>query len=123
MELYERWMANSRMVTLSNHQPTPANTIVETKLHDFLTAREPPKTFCPSEVARGLSHQQLLALGYDTWRDVMPAVRELAWEKRASGELEILQRGAILDDSVKSLDGIKGPIRLRRRMIGAVQGG
>ncbi|KAI6835911.1 hypothetical protein KC340_g5105 [Hortaea werneckii] len=99
----------------SSHQPTPAKTIVETKLDDFLTAREPPKTFCPSEVARGLSRQQLLALGYETWRDAMPGVRELAWEKRSSGELEILQKGAILDDSVKSLDDVRGPIRLRRK--------
>lgn len=50
----------------------------------------------------------------------MPAVRELAWEKRYSGELEILQRGEIVDDSVKSLDDIRGPIRLRRKMIGVV---
>ncbi|KAI7327195.1 hypothetical protein KC315_g7268 [Hortaea werneckii] len=104
----------------SHHQHTPAKTLVETKLNDFLTAREPPKTFCPSEVARGLSRQQLLALGYETWRDAMPVVRELAWEKRSSGELEILQKGEILDDSVKSLDDIRGPIRLRRKMIGVV---
>ncbi|KAI7369149.1 hypothetical protein KC336_g21040 [Hortaea werneckii] len=105
------------MDNLSNHQPPSTKTIVETKLRDFLAAREPPKTFCPSEVARGLDHQQLLALGYDTWRDAMPAIRGLAWEKRSSGELEILQRGEILDDSAKSLDGIKGPIRLRRRLM------
>lgn len=103
------------MDTLSRDQRTPTQTLVEAKLDDFLTAREPPKTFCPSEVARGLSRPQLLTLGYETWRDAMPAVRELAWEKRCSGELEILQRGEILDDSVKSLDDIRGPIRLRRK--------
>lgn len=108
------------MEDLSNHQPVQANTIVETKLNDFLAARKPPKTFCPSEVARGLDRQQLLALGHDTWRDAMPFIRELAWEKRTSGELEILQRGEVLDDNVKSLDDIKGPIRLRRKAIGAV---
>ncbi|GAB1725602.1 hypothetical protein NU195Hw_Modified_14t1 [Hortaea werneckii] len=105
---------------LSNHQPFPVKTILETKLNDFLAAREPPKTFCPSEVARGLDRQQLLALGYDTWRDAMPSIRELAWEKRTSGELEIMQKGEILDDRVKSLDDIKGPIRLRRKAIGTV---
>ncbi|RMY88503.1 hypothetical protein D0861_04788 [Hortaea werneckii] len=109
-----------KMDNPSNHQPSSAKSVIETKLKDFLAAREPPKTFCPSEIARGLNHQQLLALGYDTWRDAMPAIRELAWEKRSSGELEILQRGEILDDSVKSLDDVKGPIRLRRKPTGEV---
>jgi hypothetical protein len=54
-----------------------------------------------------------------TWRDVMPAVRALAWSSRERGECEILQRGEVLDGSV-GVEDVKGPIRIRRveRVVG-----
>ena len=82
-------------------------------LHDFLQKREPPKTFCPSEVARSLSDTELDTEGVSEWRDLMPRIRELAWEKRDQGVLEILQKGVVLDSSITQ-ENIKGPIRLRR---------
>ena len=82
-------------------------------LEEFLGKRQPPKTFCPSEVARSLSGGELKDLGFDEWRDAMSSVRELAWERRDRGECEILQKGEVLRDDV-SLGDIKGPIRIRR---------
>lgn len=58
-------------------------------------------TFCPSEVAR--------AVGGEDWRAWMEPVREAARRLVAKGELEVLQRGAVVDASTA-----RGPIRLRR---------
>ena len=80
----------------------------------FLAKREPPKTFCPSEVARALTGDDLRELGFDDWRDAMPAIRELGWSMRDSGQCEILQKGVVLGDDV-GLDEVKGPIRMRRK--------
>jgi hypothetical protein len=86
---------------------------LERHLNDFLDKRQPPKTFCPSEVARALTTAELQALGFAEWRDAMPAIRELAWEWRSKGRCEVLQKGAVLGDEVGS-DDVRGPIRLRR---------
>ena len=82
-------------------------------LQEFLTKRDPPKTFCPSEVARALSASELHDLGFSHWRDAMPAIRELAWDIRSRGDCEILQKGEVLDMDVQ-LDTVRGPIRIRR---------
>lgn len=43
----------------------------------------------------------------------MPSVRELVWEMRARGEVEVLQKGEVLGNDV-TLQDVKGPIRVRR---------
>ena len=80
----------------------------------FLAKREPPKTFCPSEVARALTAEEMQELGFTDWREAMPAVRELAWEMRWRGECEVLQRGEVVGGEVR-VEEVRGPIRLRRR--------
>lgn len=95
---------------MDNHQH-----ILQHHLDSFLQRREPPKTFCPSEVARALTVDELSTLGCAEWRSAMPAIRELAWELRSRGECEILQKGAVLGDDI-GIDDVKGPIRLRRRI-------
>ena len=77
----------------------------------FLAKRDPPKTFCPSEVARALTADELAHLGYTEWRDAMPAIRELAWTVRDAGECQILQKGQPIDVDI---DDVRGPIRVRR---------
>jgi hypothetical protein len=42
----------------------------------------------------------------------MDDVRGLVWEKREAGEVEVMQKGQVLD--VQSLADIKGPIRVRK---------
>lgn len=88
-------------------------TSIKKHLEQFLQAREPPKTFCPSEVARAMSSSELEAAGAEHWRDLMPRIRELAWEKRAHGQLQVLQKGNVIEQSVAPAD-VTGPIRLRR---------
>ncbi len=68
----------------------------------LLEQRAPGATICPSEAAR--------ALGGDAgFRPLMPLVRAAARELVARGELEVTQRGRVVD-----LDAARGAIRLRR---------
>ena len=79
----------------------------------LLSSREYPKTICPSEVPRALSATEVKAVGASGWRDLMPGVREILWEMRRRGEIDILQKGSLIPDDI-ALNDIKGPIRARR---------
>jgi hypothetical protein len=58
-------------------------------------------TICPSEAAR--------AVGGEDWRDLMEPAREAARLLARAGEVEITQRGVVLDPA-----GVfRGPIRIR----------
>jgi hypothetical protein len=63
--------------------------------------RGPAKTICPSDAAR--------AVGGDDWRDLMDDARESARELARAGEVEITQRGTVLDPEATW----RGPIRIR----------
>ena len=78
----------------------------------LLSARDFPKTICPSEVARALSSSELRALDASDWRATMDPIRELVWELREAGEVEVTQKGHVVD--AESLEDIKGPIRVRK---------
>ncbi len=69
----------------------------------LLDRRAPGRTICPSEAARAVG-------GDDGFRAHMDVVRAAAREMVARGELEVAQRGEVVD-----LDAARGPIRLRRR--------
>ena len=86
---------------------------IEKHLDHFLQSRAPPKSFCPSEVARSLSSAELRAEDVEDWRDIMPRVRQIAEGQRLRGELEVLQKGIVID-SETAIEDIKGPIRMRR---------
>jgi hypothetical protein len=63
--------------------------------------RAPDRTICPSDVAR--------AVGGDGWRSTMEPVRDVVRELARAGEVEVTQRGAVLDP-----DGEwRGPVRIR----------
>ncbi|CAI6333523.1 unnamed protein product [Periconia digitata] len=81
----------------------------------LLDSRDHPKTICPSEVARALSSSDLSTLDYVTWRDAMDDVRALVWEMRARGEVEVLQKGEVLEEETE-LEQVKGPIRVRTKI-------
>jgi len=82
-------------------------------LNNLLHSRAPPKTICPSEVARALSSSELRELGVDNWRDLMPDIRAVVWKLRDDGKVEILQKGVVLGADVQIAD-VKGPIRVRK---------
>lgn len=70
-------------------------------IRELLGARGADKTICPSEAAR--------AVGGEQWRDLMPAAREAAHELAGLGEVEVTQRGEVVDVTTA-----RGPVRIRR---------
>ena len=63
--------------------------------------RGPAKTICPSDAAR--------AVGGPQWRDLMDDARAEARELARRGEVEISQRGEVLDPDAQW----RGPVRIR----------
>ncbi|MHA7190443.1 DUF3253 domain-containing protein [Arthrobacter sp. MDT2-16] len=57
------------------------------------------KTLCPSEAAR--------SIGGDTWRDLMPSARRIAFALAGEGLVDVTQHGERVDPDVR------GPIRIR----------
>lgn len=68
---------------------------------DLARQRGPDKTICPSDAAR--------AIGGDDWRDLMDDARDIARDLARKGEVEITQKGEVLDPDATW----RGPIRIR----------
>ncbi|MEQ8842228.1 MAG: DUF2256 and DUF3253 domain-containing protein [Acidimicrobiales bacterium] len=79
----------------------PADTALENAIVELLDQRANGATICPSEAARLVD-----PVG---WRELMTPVRSAANRLVANGQIEIVQRGRVVDPS-----SAKGPIRLRR---------
>jgi len=65
--------------------------------------RAPSKTICPSDAAR--------AVGGENWRELMDQARDTARELAKAGDVEITQRGEVVDPDTTW----RGPIRIRAR--------
>jgi hypothetical protein len=64
--------------------------------------RAPDRTICPSDAAR--------TVGGKHWRRLSPLARDVARELAGSGDVEVLQKGVVLDPDAHW----RGPIRIRR---------
>ncbi len=73
----------------------------EAAIGDLLADRAAGRTICPSEAARRLG-------GDDGFRELMPLVRDAAAAMVARGELEVTQRGRVVEPL-----SARGPVRLR----------
>ncbi|BBZ43674.1 DUF3253 domain-containing protein [Mycobacterium parmense] len=79
----------------------PAERRLEAAMRALALHRGPGSSTCPSDAAR--------AVGGEGWRGLMADARRLARDLARSGEVEITQRGAVLDP-----DGDwRGPVRIR----------
>ena len=67
-----------------------------------LARHRAPKTTCPSDAAR--------VVGGDNWRRLMAMTRDVAADLVAAGEVEITQKGEVVDPATA-----KGPIRIQSR--------
>jgi Protein of unknown function (DUF3253) len=74
---------------------------LERAIDALLDARRAGATICPSEAAR--------AVDPDGWRELMPAARAAAGRLAAAGQVEVTQRGAVVDVATA-----RGPVRVRR---------
>ncbi|MCL8250634.1 DUF2256 and DUF3253 domain-containing protein [Aeromicrobium fastidiosum] len=73
---------------------------LERRVLEMLASRARTSTICPSDVAR--------AVAPDDWRPLMEPVRRAARRLVDRGEVEITQKGSVVDPSTA-----KGPIRIR----------
>ncbi|MET0449504.1 MAG: DUF3253 domain-containing protein [Aeromicrobium sp.] len=73
---------------------------LERRILDLLASRAATSTICPSDVARQVAP--------DDWRPLMDPVRDAAQRLVDRGEVEITQKGEVVD-----LATVKGPIRIR----------
>lgn len=80
---------------------SPTDRALEQAVLALLAARAGGATICPSEAAR--------AVGGEAWRELMEPVRAAARRLVVAGEVEVTQRGSVVDPSTA-----KGPIRVRR---------
>ena len=67
----------------------------------LLAQRADGVTICPSEAAR--------QVGGDDWRDLMQPARDVARQLVDAGEVEVTQRGEVVDVTTA-----RGPVRIRR---------
>jgi hypothetical protein len=81
----------------------PVDEALERAITTLLASRGRGRTICPSDAAR-------LVHGADDegWRELMEPARRAARRLVAAGEVEITQRGHVVDPSTA-----KGPIRIR----------
>ena len=82
-------------------KPNDVDVALERSIVALLDQRARDATICPSEAARFVSG--------DDWRDGMERTRRAARRLVERGEIEVCQRGRVVDAS-----RAKGPIRLRR---------
>ena len=74
---------------------------LERTIDALLDERRAGTTICPSEAAR--------AVDPDGWRELMPAARAAAGRLAANGQVEVTQRGEVVDVATA-----RGPVRIRR---------
>ena len=81
----------------------PGAALLEEAVRSLLAERPRTSTACPSEVARRVAGDDEQA-----WRPLMEPVRRAARRLVDGGEVEVLQRGAVVD-----AETARGPVRLR----------
>lgn len=85
-------------------KPDDTDRALEASILELLSSRAGGATICPSEAARVVGGSNDAE-----WRPLMEPARQAARRLVAAGEIEITQRGHVVDPSTA-----KGPIRLRR---------
>ncbi|KAL8904771.1 MAG: hypothetical protein Q9171_006932 [Xanthocarpia ochracea] len=108
--------------TVNSGESSPVNSALQseseitktlkTHLLRKLQSRQYPKTICPSEIPRALSNSDLAAMGLYDWRNLMPQVRDILFDMRSEGQVEILQKGEVVT-AATTIEDIRGPIRAR----------
>ncbi|ULE34135.1 DUF3253 domain-containing protein [Mycobacterium sp. IDR2000157661] len=73
------------------------------KILELSRQRGPDKTICPSDAAR--------AIGGENWRDLMDDARDVARDLARQGEVEITQKGEVLDPDA----AWRGAVRIRAK--------
>lgn len=114
-------MSNSSWWPWANQKKEPLTPInaahhpaLQAKFLEFLDYVEPPNTFKPSEVAQMISEKDLQDMGYKHWREAIPGILALAWEKRELGDAVIVYKNCKVVPLDTLPEDLEGPIRIRR---------
>lgn len=83
----------------------PEDRALEAAIRDLLAERARTATICPSEAARRVAGEE----DETAWRALLEPARRAARRLVAAGEVELLQRGRVVDPS-----SFRGPVRIRR---------
>ncbi|WP_395152697.1 DUF3253 domain-containing protein [Ilumatobacter sp.] len=83
----------------------PVDQELEAAIQELLKERGNGQTICPSEAAKAVGGTESEA----AWNNLMEPTRMAARRLVASGHVEIIQQGRVVDPSTA-----KGPIRIRR---------
>ena len=75
--------------------------MLERTIDGLLDQRRTGMSICPSEAAR--------AVDPEGWRALLPAARAAAGRLAAAGDVEVTQRGEVVDVATA-----RGPVRIRR---------
>lgn len=93
-------MAKTRW--LDHDEPGPDD--VKNEILRLLMCLKSGESICPSDAARAFGTK---------WRQHMPLVRDVVADMFRDELIEVTQQGAIIDLDERSIESIKGPIRLR----------
>jgi hypothetical protein len=110
MEWRKKWERNWSEVRYCSEacrrqKLTELDRLLESAILDLLVSRARRTTICPSEAAKAVA-----GADDEAWRPMMQRTRNAARRLAATGDIEVTQRGQVVDPT-----GAKGPIRLRRR--------
>jgi hypothetical protein len=95
------------------HKVNDVDTRLEQSILQLLHERARGQTICPSEAARAVvAKRSDGSEDEEAWRALMEPARQAARRLVANDQLDILQRGVVVDGSTA-----KGPIRLRLRSL------
>lgn len=97
--------------------PTDAsyNPLVRSEFTLMLDYTEPPQVFKSSDVAARIPEKELKAMGYENYKDLIPAIKVLAWDMREFGDCVILYTdGKVVPDDVSWME-CERPVRFRRK--------
>lgn len=109
IEYRAKWAANWDEVAYCSdacrkRKVRPVDRALEGSIRTLLAARAATATICPSDAARDVYDGD-----DDGWRELMEPARRAARRLVAAGEVDITQKGSVVDPSTA-----KGPIRIRR---------
>lgn len=85
---------------------TPLDRKLEAAILDVLKGRRRAHSICPSQVAKDVADEAEA----ESWRTLLPGVRNAARRLYVLGKVDILQRGRPVDPSTA-----KGPVRIKLR--------
>lgn len=89
---------------LDHEEPGPDD--VKNEILRLLMCLKSGESICPSDAARAFGSK---------WRQYMPLVRDVVSDMFRDDLIDVTQQGAVIDLEERSIESIKGPIRVRLR--------